>query len=101
VERGGHGCARVGGGLPKILVRGAALCVTQENTKNTVPKPIRGVPELVWAGTGRRSKSGSPRSGLEFVLNRGLTYTVEYAVLAMSHNMLSRNRVANCRAGAK
>ena len=27
--------------------------------------------------------------------------TVEYAVLAMRHDMLSPNRVANCRAGAK
>jgi hypothetical protein len=28
-------------------------------------------------------------------------FTVEYAVLAMSHDMLSPNRIANCLAGAK
>jgi hypothetical protein len=38
--------------------------VTEEKSKNTIPKPIWGLPELVWAGILRYSKSGSPIFGL-------------------------------------
>jgi hypothetical protein len=63
-------------GLRDRIPKPANLCVTEEKSKNTIPKPIWGLPELVWAGILRYSKSGSPIFGLVVLPIWGPTYVL-------------------------